>query len=201
MKMNITAIYGSPRRNQNSDILLDKALEAFGSEEAAVTRLYASKADIKHCTGCEGCYKTGRCVIGDEMQQVYALFDQADIVITATPVYFHTVTSDLKKLIDRCQAIWASKYMTKTSMISKKPRLGYIFCTGGAPEAEAYFDCTVKVLDLFYKCINTTLAGEMLVADVDKVHVKEQADTLKQAFEIGQMLKKKFVVDSDAAKY
>lgn len=191
MMVKILAIYGSPRRNKNSDILLEKALEAFKSEEAAITRIYASKADIRHCTGCESCNKTGRCVIKDEMQQVYTQIDEADIVLTATPVYFYTVTSDLKKLIDRCQAVWASKYMTKTELISKKPRQGYVFCTAGAPGTEAYFDCTVKVLDLFYKCINTVRLGEMLVPDVDKMPVEEQADVLKQAFAIGQMLTRK----------
>jgi putative NADPH-quinone reductase len=124
------------------------------------------------------------------MQNVYQSIDKADIVISSSPVYFYTVTSDMKKLIDRCQAVWASKYKTGSSLISKKHRLGYIICTAGEPEDRSYFDCTVKVLELFYKCINTELIGSLLVSDVDTLHVKDRSDLQLQAFETGRRLKK-----------
>ncbi len=187
--LNILAIYGSPRRKHNSDMLLEKALEAFSTEEAAVVKIYAANSDIGHCTGCEGCYKTGRCVIKDQMQQVYTQIDQADIVLTATPVYFYTVTSDLKRLIDRCQAVWSSKYMSRTELISRKLRMGYVFCTAGAPEKEAYFDCTIKVLDLFYKCINTTWKGALTAPDVDQIPTWNRKELMEQAYAVGSALK------------
>lgn len=189
--LNIVAIYGSPRRKQNSDVLLDKALGSFGDEEADITRLYASKADIRPCMGCESCYKTGRCVIRDDMRQVYDRLNRADIVITATPVYFYTVPSELKKIIDRCQAVWSGKYMAQNSLIDRKRRLGYIICTAGAPDGPAYFDCTVKVLDLFYKCINTSLEGTLLVSNVDAVHARDRKALLDEARNIGLGLKGK----------
>lgn len=187
--INILAIYGSHRRGQNSDTLVDKLLEGIGSDGVSVEKLYASSQGIKSCTACEGCYKLGRCVIKDEMQQVYKAFDNADIVIAASPVYFYTVTSDMKKLIDRCQAIWASKYKTGNSLVSKKHRIGYIICTAGEPEDRSYFDCTSKVFELFYKCINTELTGSMLVSDVDASHVRDRADTQREAYEAGRRLR------------
>jgi len=187
--INVLAIYGSHRRGQNSDILVDKLLEGIGSDEVSVEKIYASAPGIKSCTACEGCYKLGRCVIKDEMQQVYQAIDKADIVISSSPVYFYTVTSHMKKLIDRCQAVWASKYKRSGSLVSKKHRIGYIACTAGEPEEKSYFGCTVKVFELFYKCINTELIGSMLVSNVDDKHVKDRTDIQLEAYEAGRRLK------------
>lgn len=191
--INVLAIYGSHRRGQNSDMLVDKLLEGIGSDGASAEKIYASSSGIKSCTACEGCYKLGRCIIKDEMQSVYQAIDKADIVISSSPVYFYTVTSDMKKLIDRCQAVWASKYKTGNTIISKKHRVGYIVCTAGEPEDRSYLDCTVKVFELFYKCINTELIGSLLVSNVDAEHVKGRKDIQLEAFEAGQRLRESFL--------
>ena len=187
--INVLAIYGSHRRGHNSDMLVDKLLEGIGSDGAAVERIYATSSGIKSCTACEGCYKLGRCVIKDDMQQVYAAFNNADIIIASSPVYFYTVTSDMKKLIDRCQAVWASKYKTGASLVSKKHRIGYAVCTAGEPEDRSYFDCTLKVFELFYKCINTELVDSLLVSDVDTLQVRDRPDVQQQAIEAGRRLR------------
>ncbi len=187
--INVLAIYGSHRRGHNSDMLVDKLLEGIGSDGAAVEKVYASSELIKSCTACEGCYKLGRCVIKDEMQQVYAAFNKADIIIAASPVYFYTVTSHMKKLIDRCQAVWASKYKTGASLVSKKHRVGYVVCTAGEPEDRSYFGCTLKVFELFYKCINTELVDSLLVSDVDTLQVKDRHDVQQKAIEAGRRLR------------
>lgn len=187
--INVLAIYGSHRRGQNSDMLVDKILEGMGREGVHIEKIFASSPEIKACTACEGCYQLGRCVIKDEMQQVYEAIDKADIVISSSPVYFYTVTTAMKKLIDRCQAVWASKYKSNTSLISRKPRFGYIVCTAGEPEEKSYFACTIKVFELFYKCINTEFIGSLLVSNVDAVHVKDRKYVQNEAYETGRLLK------------
>lgn len=192
--INVLAIYGSHRRGQNSDILVDKVLEGIGSDVTSTERIYASSQGIKNCTACEGCYKLGRCVIEDEMQEVYKAIDKADIVVSSSPLYFYSVSSHMKKLIDRCQAVWASKYRTGSSLISKKHRIGYIVCTAGEPENKSRFECAVKVLELFYKCINTELIGSLLVSNVDILHVKDSEDIQQKALEAGRLLRKNFIL-------
>lgn len=191
--LNVLLIYGSHRRGHNSDILLDKILEGIGGVGVNVQRVYAASQGIKSCTACESCYRSGYCIIKDEMQEVYQLIDKADIVISSSPVYFHTVTSHMKKLIDRCQAVWASKYKMNNSLISKKRRIGYIVCTAGEPENNSFFDCTVKVFQLFYKCINTELIGSLLVSNVDEENVATRLDILSHAFEAGCRLRNAFL--------
>lgn len=192
--INVLAIYGSHRRGQNSDMLVDKILQGIGSDGVSVEKVYASSQGIKSCTACEGCYKLGQCVIEDEMQQVYQAIEKADIVISSSPVYFYTVASHMKKLIDRCQAVWASKYKAGNPIISKKHRIGYIVCTAGEPEDRSYFDCTIKVFELFYKCINTELIGSLLVSNVDDEHVNIRPDIQSSAFEAGQRLRESYII-------
>jgi putative NADPH-quinone reductase len=122
------------------------------------------------------------------MQEAYKVLDEADIVITTTPVYFHSVTAQLKTFIDRTQAVWGSKYVLESTIISRKRRLGFGICTGGPPEEKSYFDCTLKVLDIFHKCINAKLTGTLTVADVDRKHVGTREDVLEQARQEGRKL-------------
>jgi multimeric flavodoxin WrbA len=183
----IAAIHGSPRKNQNSDTLLAAVLEGIG-EEYQVSHIYTATENISPCTACNACLKKTGCVIQDYMQEAYKILDEADIVITATPVYFHSVTAQLKAFIDRTQAVWGSKYVLKSTIISRKRRLGFAVCTGGPPEEKSYFDCAVKVLDIFHKCINAKLVGHITVADVDTHHVKSRMDLLEQAKLEGQKI-------------
>lgn len=184
----IAAIHGSPRKNKNSDTLLNAVLEGMKGEEYEVRHIYTSTEDIRPCTGCNACLKSKGCVIQDYMQEAYDILNEADIVITATPVYFHSVTAQLKAFIDRTQAVWAGKYVIDSHVISRKRRLGYAVCTGGPPEERSYFDCTLKVLDIFHKCINAKLIGSMTVAGVDRRHIQDRQDILDQANKAGNEL-------------
>lgn len=67
----ILAIYGSHRRGQNSDMLLDFMLKGMEKENIEIKRLYVSSLTIKPCLSCNHCYKDGRCIIKDEMQGIY----------------------------------------------------------------------------------------------------------------------------------
>ena len=184
----IAAIHGSPRKEQNSDTILEAVLQGMKVEQYQVRHIYTAKENIKPCTACNACLKSPGCVIEDYMQEAYKILDEADIVITATPVYFHSVTAQLKTFIDRTQAVWGSKYVLESTMISRKRRLGFAICTGGPPIEKSYFDCTIKVLDIFHKCINAKLVCTLTVADVDHEHVKKREDVLDQARREGKKL-------------
>ena len=104
---NILAIYGSHRRGQNSDPLLDTLLKGMEAEATSVKKLYVAALKIKPCLACDHCYKDAKCIIKDDMQSIYEDFERADIVITATPIYFNTVSSGLKTLIGPANIYWA----------------------------------------------------------------------------------------------
>lgn len=100
--MKILAIIGSRRKNGNTAALVQKALEPFANEESDIEIIYLGDLNFEGCTGCEGCSKTGRCVVNDDMQPVYKKILEADAIIAGSPTYFYNMTSDMKKFIDRC---------------------------------------------------------------------------------------------------
>jgi multimeric flavodoxin WrbA len=103
--MNILGISCSPRKSGNTELLLAQALSGAG-HEGAETELYnLSGTEIKPCDGCAACRKTGICHINDDMQTIYQKLLTADGVIFGTPVYFYSLTSQAKALIDRTYAL------------------------------------------------------------------------------------------------
>ncbi|MFW6312128.1 MAG: flavodoxin family protein, partial [Nanoarchaeota archaeon] len=67
----------------------------------------AYEENISPCIDCRYCWKNRGCSIKDNMQDIYNKIDEADNIIIASPVYFHTVPGPLKIIIDRCQVYWA----------------------------------------------------------------------------------------------
>lgn len=129
----IVLIAGSPRRRGNSDLLLD-AFEAGAREAGAnLTRIVAATAGVEPCRGCQGCSKTGACVIRDGMGAVYQALDAADGLAVATPVYFASVPAVLKALYDRMQPYWARRYVLHEPPVPKRPASLLIVAGGGDP--------------------------------------------------------------------
>ena len=114
--MKILGIMGSPRVKGNTDLLLDEALKGAQSQQAEVEKIVADKLDISPCREYYGCLKDGNCVMRDDMDGVYSKLLGADGIIVASPIFFYGLTSQLKSLIDRCQALWARKYVLKQDL-------------------------------------------------------------------------------------
>jgi len=106
--MKIVVLHGSARRGGNSDTLVDHFLEGIGEPQAhEVTHFHAIEMNIAHCRGCGACaFPQGAgCVIEDDMQRVYAAFTAADVVVIAAPMFWGYMTSQLKTLFDRLEAV------------------------------------------------------------------------------------------------
>ena len=112
--MKVVGIYGSPRKGGNTDILLDKALEGARSAGAEVTPIYARKLEMGGCLECGGCDKTGKCVVKDDMREVYPLLESADVIFLASPIFFYSMSAQVKAIIDRGQAMWSRRMLEKT---------------------------------------------------------------------------------------
>ena len=88
--MKVLGIQGSPRKKGNSDILLDKCLDGARGAGAEVEVLRPSALKISGCMECGGCDNTGECVVKDDMQDVYPLFDEAERIVLAAPIFFYS---------------------------------------------------------------------------------------------------------------
>ena len=104
--MKVLGIVCSPRREGNTEILVQEALAGAGDCGAKGELLAVWDKDIKPCDGCRSCIKTGKCHIKDDMQEIYPKFLDTDGIIWGTPVYFYSVTAQAKILIDRLYAFY-----------------------------------------------------------------------------------------------
>lgn len=185
----VLAIMGSPRKNKNTDLLLDQVIKGISIHKPQIDKIYLRDLNISPCISCGYCEKTGECSIKDDMQELYKKFDDSDVIIIASPLYFNTVSSLVKIMIDRCQVFWANKYIIRNpSIYTKKKRKGLFICTAGSPYRENQFDACVPVMDLFFKAINTSYTDNIFVSNTDKVFINKREDVLNKSYEIGRNL-------------
>ncbi len=187
VKLKVLALLGSPRINKNTDILLEEVLKGIRECTSEINKYELVKLKINHCVGCYKCGEIGHCIYNDDMNKLFREFDEADVVILATPLYFNSVSSISKTMIDRCHALWASKYIYKKPLIDRyKKRKGIFICTGGAKQEDNGFIGALAVADLFFKSVNTELSKQLLVDDTDSFSMSERNDILKKAYDIGK---------------
>jgi len=103
--MKVLGISGSPRKNGNSEILLQIALKPFEEKNWGVSTFLLSERRVAPCTGCDDCEKAGDCSISDDMVFLYEQFTACDAIIIASPVYYRNVTAQLKAVFDRSYAV------------------------------------------------------------------------------------------------
>ena len=108
--MKILAIWGSPRRGGNTDILLGAFIDGATQGGAEVERIALRELKISPCLEIYHCFKDGTCPIKDDMLPLYDKLLAADVVVMASPIFFYSVSGQAKVFIDRTQALWARRY-------------------------------------------------------------------------------------------
>ncbi|NHJ14196.1 MAG: flavodoxin family protein [Candidatus Thorarchaeota archaeon] len=182
--MKAMILHGSPRKDGNSSTLamsLAEGLQESGAEH--LWNFHVNEMNIAHCQGCMTCSTAEGhiCAITDDMQEIRSAFIEADVVIFATPMFWGYMTSQLKTVLDRMEALavgpeewWRGKTFVSIltywyhyeTMVSFFERVCPVF--------------GVKYIPLVY-CSNV----EGVEGDV---HVSTQPDKLKEAYELGKSL-------------
>lgn len=104
---NVLIISGSPRKQGNSQLLCERF--AAGAKEAGnrVRLVRLAEKKIGFCFACDGCMRNGGvCVQKDDMSELLHFFQEADVLVLATPIYFYGITAQMKAFIDRTYPIW-----------------------------------------------------------------------------------------------
>lgn len=181
----ILALMGSPRINKNTDTLLDFMLKGAEDKGYEINKLYVSKESISPCKGCNYCGIKGECVIDDDMVNIYDCFDNNDIFILASPLYFNTVNGMTKNIIDRCQRYWSVKYKLGGDYKREYARRGIFLAVGGAEYSHDQFSATIPTIDLFFKAINAKYIGNYFVSSTDHIPIKNREDVKDEIYKIG----------------
>jgi multimeric flavodoxin WrbA len=99
--MRILGIVGSPRKNGNTEILMNEIMKV-GVEAGCETEIFLMHdKHVGPCNACQACFKSDGCIVQDDMQELYSMIMRADAVIFGSPVYFGGVTAQMKAVMDR----------------------------------------------------------------------------------------------------
>ena len=190
MLTKVLGLFGSPRRGGNTDLLLEEMLRGAQGQQAEIEKIFLSDWDISGCRECRRCEIDGNCVIQDQMQKLYPKLLQADYIILASPIFFYGVTAQVKRMIDRCQALWARKYILKKTSVQEKSarRKGWFLSVAGS-RGEKVFQGAILTVRYFFDALNVEYAGELTFGRIDsKGAIKKHPSALKEAFQAGQRL-------------
>lgn len=185
--VNIVAVYGSPRRQGNTALLLKRAVQGARDAGAAVDEVVLRDLKMSPCMEIYACLKGGRCAIQDDFQDIYDKMLAADGMMLASPIFFYTVSAHTKILMDRCQSLWVKKYWIEKAPMGRAPKGKGLFISVGATNGKRLFDGALLSVRYFFDVLNMTLWKSLLYRGIDfKGDVLKRPECLDEARSTGK---------------
>ena len=175
----VLILEGSPRRNGNSAILSGEFTR--GAEEAgcSVEKIQVAHKKVAGCLGCNACYRNGgTCVQKDDMADIREKMLAADVIVLASPIYFYSMTAQMKAVIDRTYAFY--------QQLAGKTFVFLIAC--GAPEAK-YTQTMLAALRGFTCCVPEAKEGGYVlgIGAMEAGEIRSSA-AMNEAYELGRSI-------------
>jgi len=214
----ILAINGSARSKGNTSQLLDSFLSGSESSDAEFETLLAHEAQLDYCTGCLRCNLVKRCTIrGDMWPELSRKILDSDVLVFSTPIYFHHVSAQVKKIIDRFRSFvhvqLTEEGLRHTPHTEWNKDFVLLLSLGSSDNADAQpvidlFEYMVKILGMQNRLhvisANRLAVSKQLTLSKDELKLlypklglsgslaeedyKRNQDRLKQCFDLGKKL-------------
>ena len=182
MNKKIIVLNGSPRINGNTRTIINHFVK--GAEESGneVTVFDLGKMNIN---GCIGCWHGGKdhnspCVQKDDMVQIYPKYKEADIVVLASPLYYWTISGQLKIAFDRLFAVAECDEHYRNP---KKDAILLMAAEGNGFDESKYW------YERLMNHMRWNNLGEILIGGVTEPgDVEKKQDELKKAYDLGKSI-------------
>ena len=117
--MNILVLNGSPRPGGNTAAMVEAFVEGASENGHNITVVPVCQRKIAGCLACEYCHTKGegKCVQQDDMQEIYPILEEAEMIVLASPVYYHSFTGQLQCAVNRIYALDKPKNLKKAALI------------------------------------------------------------------------------------
>lgn len=188
--MRILGISGSPKEKGFTNLLLDESLDGARAAGAHTDKIILNDLIIKPCQECLQCNDQGICAYTDDMKVVYDKIKVADAVIIASPIYFGSITAQLKIMIDRFNSSWVMS-RRKSKSLPEAMKKGAFICVAGADNKE-YFKNSKSVIKALFGAIGIIYSKELFVGGLDKFteNSPRKKESLLKSYELGISLVK-----------
>ena len=178
----VVAFNGGPRKSGNSVIMLNQFLKGIETKLAEITLIDVNEINLKNCQGCLRCNIIGRCSLqDDDWEQISQRILEADVLVFASPVYFHHLPAPLKKMIDRFRS-FVKVQITETGLIHTphvewKKEFVLLLSMGSSNDNEAkpivdLFDFMTSILGKENR-LHSILATRLAVSNQIQMSVEE----------------------------
>lgn len=179
MSKKVLVLSGSPRIGGNSDILCDEFMKGAKESGNIVEKINVCKQKINPCAACYYCKDHGgKCVYNDDMSEILQKIIDCDVLVLASPVYFYSISAQLKSVIDRTVARWLEV---------KNKKFYYIVTM--ADEELSSADTTLSCMRGYADCVEGSEECAVIIGNgvYDKGEIKN-SKALKQAYEAGKSI-------------
>lgn len=178
MSKKVLAIVSSPRKNGNSELLVDEFIKGAQESGHAVEKVCLRGKKIAPCLACEACLNNGGvCVQKDDMAEVLDKLIAADVIVLSTPVYYYSVCAQLKAMIDRSLPVGADG----GKMSSKE----FYFITTAAAGPSA-MECTMNDLQGYVDCLPGSVVKGKVYGQAFGVGEIRGKAAMKEAYQLGK---------------
>jgi hypothetical protein len=166
--MNALVVYGSPRGLQSgSHRLGTKFAAGLRSEGWRTDEVTLNDLEIHHCLGCRSCWgeTPGRCVQQDDMAGILAKYENLDLAVLATPLYFYTLPGKVKDFVDRHLPVYYNHFLQATGRppdpaVVSMDRVRFFLISLCGFASRSCFDALVATVRTIH---GAAYAGELLV--------------------------------------
>ena len=112
--MKVLILNGSPRVNGCTARALEEVSKSLNEEGIETETINVGNKDIRGCIACKSCFKTGKCVFDDIVNDIAVKFEKADGIIIGSPVYYAGSNGTIISLLDR---LFYSTHFDKTMKV------------------------------------------------------------------------------------
>lgn len=146
--MKILVLNGSPRLDGNTAAMVNAFTEGARESRHEVNVIDVCQKKIAGCLACEYCHTkgNGQCIQKDDMQEVYPLLEEAEMIVLASPIYYHSFTGQLQCAINRIYALDKPKNLRKAALIMSSGS-NHVYC-GAIYEYQNSFLNYLKLEDM-----------------------------------------------------
>lgn len=188
--MKILAVVGSSKVNGNTEKLVDAFSRGAEEKGHSVTKLHLGKTHINPCLGCNACQAGKGCVQKDGFEAFLPAFLDCDVIVLSTPLYFWSISAQLKALIDRFYCLGEKD---PKGYYFKYPQKKSILLATAADSARHFW--AFELVEQFYrrlvKYMRWTDLGTLLAYSCGGTAVERRIDetsSLERAYEFGKQI-------------
>jgi multimeric flavodoxin WrbA len=185
----IVIVKGSPREFGNSAILAGQVAAGAEAAGAEVESFYLHGMDIQPCDACDSCQGSADmdCIIDDDMKILYPKLREVDAIVYASPIYWFTVSAQMKLFMDRCYGLGGETSEPEEHVLAGKC-VGIVLTYGGDDPFDSGAVNAIRTFQDTFNYIPAEIVGIVYGAALEAGEIRKDQEVMGKAYELGNKL-------------